>query len=44
MKSKEEPVNGSAVKLSEGRCSCDAFREVCNISSEVLGVMRNLRV
>ena len=34
MKSKEQPVNGSAVKLREGRCSCEV-REVCNRSSEV---------
>ena len=45
MKSKEQPVNGSAVKLSEGRCvQLRRVREVCNISSEVRGVTRNLRV
>ena len=25
MKSKEQPVNRNAVKLSEGRCSCDGL-------------------
>ena len=43
MKSKEQLVNRSGVKLSERRCAADAFREVCNISSEVPEVMRNQR-
>ena len=38
MKSKEQPVNRTAVKLSEGRCAATRFRELCNIPSEMPGV------
>ena len=36
MKSKEQPVSGSAVKLNEGRCSCDGLGKCA--TCEVVGV------